>query len=297
MKALRLWKALLVLLFILLPVAVFAQITGPIVSVDDLEKNLTNPKVVVVDVRKVEEYKAGHIPGAVNVFYGTWAIKKGAMLNELPAKEDLADAIGSAGIVADSTVVVVGKMDAPGDRVDATRVAWTLKYMGVANVVLLSGGYNKWVSDKKSVSMDAVKAKSKSFNGRVNENLFVTKDYVLSKLGTAVIVDVREADVYRGEKKLPFVAKLGRIKGAVNLPTFLMYQADGTYKDSAELAAIASKVVGTDKDKEIITYCDTGKFCTAWSLILSDLLGYKDVKIYDGSSQEWMADPAAPIEP
>jgi thiosulfate/3-mercaptopyruvate sulfurtransferase len=297
MKKLRLCKALLVFLFILLPVAVLAQITGPIVSVDNLEKNLTNPKVVVLDVRKVEEYKAGHIPGAVNVFYGTWAIKRGDLLNELPSKDDLADVISSAGIAADSTVVVVGKMDAPGDRVDATRVAWTLKYMGVANVVLLSGGYNKWVSDKKPVFTDMVKAKPKSFNGRVNSMLIVTKDYVMSRLGTATIVDVREADVYRGEKKLPFVAKLGRIKGAVNLPTSLIYQADGTYKDSAELAAIASKVVGTDKDKEIITYCDTGKFCTAWSLILSDLLGYKDVKIYDGSSQEWMADPAAPVEP
>jgi thiosulfate/3-mercaptopyruvate sulfurtransferase len=297
MKKLRLCKALLVFLFILLPVAVLAQITGPIVSVDDLAKNLTNPKVVILDVRKVEEYKAGHIPGAVNVFYGTWAIKRGNLLNELPSKDDLADVISSAGIAADSTVVVVGKMDAPGDRVDATRVAWTLKYMGVANVVLLSGGYNKWVSDKKPVFTDMVKAKPKSFNGRVNSMLIVTKDYVMSRLGTATIVDVREADVYRGEKKLPFVAKLGRIKGAVNLPTSLIYQADGTYKDSAELAAIASKVVGTDKDKEIITYCDTGKFCTAWSLILSDLLGYKDVKIYDGSSQEWMADPAAPVEP
>jgi thiosulfate/3-mercaptopyruvate sulfurtransferase len=169
--------------------------------------------------------------------------------------------------------------------------------MGVANVVLLSGGYNKWVSDKKPISTDVVKAKSKTFNGRVNSMLIVTKDYVMNRLGKATLVDVREADVYRGEKKLPFVAKLGRIKGAVNLPTSSIYRADGTYKDSGELAAIAAGVVGADKDKEIITYCDTGKFCTAWSLILSDLLGYKDVKIYYGSSQEWMADPAAPMEP
>ena len=283
--------------FILLPVVAMAQISGLIVSTDELEKSLTNPKVIVLDVRKVEEYKAGHIPGAVNVFYGSWAIKKGSLLNELPAKEDLVDLIGGAGITADATVVVVGKMDAPTDRVDATRVAWTLKYMGVSQVVLLNGGYNKWVADKKTVSADAAKPISKAFVGKMNEKLFVEKAYVLSKLGKALIVDVREPAFYRGENKLPFVAKLGRIKGAVNLPTSLVYNADGTYKSAAELASIASGIVGADKNREIVTYCDTGKFCTAWSLILSDLLGYKDVKVYDGSSMEWLADPAAPSEP
>ena len=297
MKKLKLWTGLFVFWFILLPGVAMAQISAPIVSTDELEKNLTNPKVIVLDVRKVEEYKAGHIPGAVNVFYGSWAIKKGNLLNELPSKEDLVDMIGGAGITADATVIVVGKMDAPTDRVDATRVAWTLKYMGVSQVVLLNGGYNKWVADKKTVSADAAKPISKAFVGKMNEKLFVEKAYVLSKLGKALIVDVREPAFYKGESKLPFVAKLGRIKGAVNLPTSLVYNADGTYKSALELASIASGIVGMDKNREIVTYCDTGKFCTAWSLILSDLLGYKDVKIYDGSSMEWLADPAAPSEP
>ena len=288
---------LFVFCFILLPVVAMAQIAGPLVSTDDLEKNLTNPKVVVLDVRKVEEYKAGHIPGAISTVYGSWAIKKGDLLNEVPAKEDLIDLIGGAGITVDSIVVVVGKVDAPPDRVDASRVAWTLKYMGVGQVVLLSGGYNKWVADKKAISTDTVTPKARVFAGKVNEKLFVNKAYVLSKLGSAAIVDVREPAVFRGESKLPFVAKAGRIKGAVNLPTSLIYNADVTYKSAAELAAIAAGVVGADKSREIITYCDTGKFCTAWSLILSDLLGYKDVKVYDGSSQDWMADPAAPVEP
>jgi len=297
MKKLKLWTGLFVFWFVLLPVVAMAQISGLIVSTDELEKNLTNPKVIVLDVRKVEEYKAGHIPGAVNVFYGSWAIKKGNLLNELPAKEDLVDMIGGAGITADATVVVVGKMDAPTDRVDATRVAWTLKYMGVSQVVLLNGGYNKWVADKKTVSAAAAKPISKAFVGKMNEKLFVEKAYVLSKLGKALIVDVREPAFYKGENKLPFVAKAGRIKGAVNLPTSLVYNADGTYKSAADLASIASGIVGADKSREIVTYCDTGKFCTAWSLILSDLLGYKDVKVYDGSSMDWLADPSAPSEP
>jgi len=58
-------------------VAVMARDIDPIVSTDWLQKNLKNQELVIVDLRKVEEYKAGHIPGAVNVFYGSWAIKKG----------------------------------------------------------------------------------------------------------------------------------------------------------------------------------------------------------------------------
>ena len=98
------------------PVQAAARDIDPIVSTDWLQKNLDNSNLVVVDVRKVEEYKAGHIPGAVNIVYGTWAVKKGDLLNELPAIDDLADAIGSAGIDQNSLVVIVGKTDKVPDQ-------------------------------------------------------------------------------------------------------------------------------------------------------------------------------------
>ena len=280
--------------FLLLPCLSLAMNIEPVVTTDWLEQNLS--KVIVLDVRKVEEYKAGHIPNAVNVFYGSWAIKKGDLLNELPADDDLKDVLSSAGIGHTSRVVVVGKMDAPPDRVDATRVAWTLKYAGVENVAILSGGYNKWVSDKKPVSTEPVKPRPKAYKGKFNKGILVKKSDVIARLGEALIVDVREPDVYAGKKKLDFVAKSGHIKGAVNLPTSLMYEKDATYKSKDELAGIAAKAVGTDLTKEIILYCDTGKFCTAWWFMLRELLGYKNVKAYDGSMMEWSKDPSAPVE-
>lgn len=280
---------------LLLPCLSFARVIEPVVSTDWLQQNLS--KVTVVDVRKVEEYKAGHIPNAVNVFYGTWAIKRGDLLNELPADDDLKDILSSAGIEPGSLIVVVGKVDAPTDRVDATRVAWTLRYAGVENVSLLSGGYNKWVNDKRPVSTDAVKPRSKPYKGKFNKEYLIKKNEVMSRLGKAVIVDVREPDFYNGKKKLDFVARLGHIKGAVTLPTSVMYEKDATYKTRNELSAIATPVVGSDLSKEIVLYCDTGKFCSAWWFMLHELLGYKDVKVYDGSMMEWAKDPAAPVEP
>ena len=242
-------------------------------------------------------YTAGHIPGAINVFYGSWAIKKGELLNELPPIDDLVDVIGGAGIDKDSLVVVVGKTEKLPEQFDMTRVVWTLKYVGVPNAAILNGGQNQWDKEKKPLSQDLVKAKAKTFKAAVNSNLFVDKAFVLEKVGKTVIIDTRGPAFYEGKEKLPFVAKLGRIKGAVNLPVGQLYTPEGLYKDKATLAGLAEKAAGKDLNKEFILYCDTGKTATSWAFIMTEMLGYKDVKVYDGSSMDWMADPNAPAEP
>ena len=65
----------------------------------------------------------------------------------------------------------------------------------------------------------------------------------------------------------------------------------------AELASLAAKAVGNDMNKEYILYCDTGKTATSWAFVMTEMLGYKDVNVYDGSSMEWLKDPNAPTEP
>jgi thiosulfate/3-mercaptopyruvate sulfurtransferase len=297
MRNVRWLKAVMVVALLFLPLTAMARGIDPIVSTDWLQKNLKNVKVVIVDVRKVEDYKAGHIPGAVNVFYGSWAIKKGDLLNELPPIDDLADVVGSAGIDKDSLVVVIGKTDKAPDQFDMTRVAWTLKYLGVQNVAILNGGQNQWAKENKPLSQDMVKAKAKPFKALAGKNLFVDKAFVVDKIGKTTIVDTRGPAFYEGKEKLAFVPKLGRIKGAVNLPVGQLYTPEGLYKDKAALAALAEKAVGRDLNKELILYCDTGKTATSWAFIMTEMLGYKDVKVYDGSSMEWLADPNAPMEP
>jgi len=297
MRNARWLKAVMVIIVLLLPLTAMARGIDPIVSTDWLQKNLKNAKIVIVDVRKVEDYKAGHIPGAINVFYGSWAVKKGELLNELPPIDDLADVIGGAGIDKDSLVVVVGKTEKVPEQFDMTRVVWTLKYVGVPNAAILNGGQTQWDKEKKPLSQDLVKAKAKPFKAAVNNNLFVDKAFVLGKIGKTTIVDTRAPAFYEGKEKLPFVAKLGRIKGAVNLPVGQLYTPEGLYKDKATLAALAEKAAGKDLSKETILYCDTGKTATSWAFIMTEMLGYKDVKVYDGSSMEWLADPNAPAEP
>jgi len=296
MKMRRLkWFCLLVILTITLPCAAFARDIAPVVSRDWLEKNLNDPKLIAVDIRKVEEYREGNIPNSINVFYGSWAVKKKGLDNELPEDDDLFDVIGSAGIKAGSHVVVVGKTDTVADLVNMTRVAWTLIYGGVENVAVLDGGFNKWKDDKKTIYKEVVKPKALEYKGKVNKAIFATKEYVLSKIGKAAIVDTRMPDFYFGVSKLDIVEKPGHVKGAVSLPSPWIFAKDGTFKNKEELGAMAAGVLGKDTSKETIAYCDTGRLCSGWWFVLREILGYQDVKAYDGSMQEYAKDPNAPL--
>lgn len=289
--------AVVVGLLIFLPLTVSARGIDPVVSANWLERNLALPNLVMVDIRKVEDYKAGHVPGAVNVFYGSWAVSKNGLLQELPAEDDLRDVVGGAGIGADSRVVVIGRTDTPANRADIARVAWTLRFAGVENVAILDGGYDQWIAGKKAVSTDAARPKAASYAGWFNREFLASKAYVVGRKDVATLVDVRAPEFFAGQKKLDFVARAGRIPWAVNLPVGLAYGADGAFQTKDALIATATPVVGTDKAKEVIVYCDTGKNCTVWWFLLHEVLGYGDVRVYDGSMQEWAKDANAPMTP
>lgn len=285
------------MLLLAAPCICAARTIEPVVSVDWVQQHLNDPTVVVLDIRKVEDYRAGHIPGSINIFYNAWAITEGPLKNQVPPADDLADIIDSAGITSGSRVVVVGNANIPANQSSITRVAWTLKYAGVVNIAILDGEYEKWLAQKKTVSTEPARPKPSTFKVRADKTLVATKDDVMQAIGKETIVDTRDHDFYEGKKKLDFVARAGRIKGAVDLPSTAAYNGDGTFKSRKELAALAAKATGGDPSKKIIVYCDTGKMATVWAYILTESLGYKNVRLYDGSSEEWMKDPKAPIEP
>ena len=287
------WAIIVVMFF---PLTVSALDLPPIVSTRSLEENLYAPGLVILDVRKVEYYREGHIPGAINAFYRAWPFKKVTLNAEVPDMEDLFDLIGSNGITPSSRVVIVGKTDSWQERVHMARVACTLKYAGVERISILDGGHNKWVRDGKVLSREAVHQIPIVFTGKIDKNLFVDKDYIQQRLGKILLVDVREPAFYPGQKKAAVAARAGRIPGAVNLPTSWMFTGEGTFKSKDDLAILASVVVGQDPDREMITYCDTGTCCPTWHFVLREVLGYKRVYLYDGSIEEWTADPNAPVQ-
>ena len=272
-----------------------ARAISPIISTDWLGKNMNDPKLIIMDVRSSEEYKAGHIPNAVNIPAPTWFVTRNELLLELPEEADLFDTIGSAGIKSDSIVVIVTKTDHPYPLADATRVAITLLYAGVKKVAILDGGNNKWVKEGRPVSNEIVKPAAIAYKAEVHKAMFVSKEYVQKKIGKSIIVDARDPNVYFGVVKEPFEERTGHIPSAKCLPTPWIWTGEGTYKNTDELRKMAFGVIGKGGSKEIIVYCGVGGYASTWWYVLKELLGYTNVKIYDGSAQEWTRDPKASV--
>lgn len=277
----------LVLYLFMLPAVSFSREIPPIVSVNWLGKNISNPKIVILDIRRVEDYRRGHIPGAVSACYRVWACGtrevSGLVRESLPPRDDLFEAIGEAGIRPESLVVIVCSASHCYYEVEGARVACTLEYAGLKNIGILDGGFEEWARQKKPVSTEFVKPKETTYKGTLNKAMLADREYVKRNLGKAVFVDVREP--------LPGVkaaeGKRGIIPGSVNLPITEAFTKSGTFKPVEELNALAVKTVGEDKSKPIVTYCDSGRCCPTWAFLLREVLGYKNVRAYDGRLEEW----------
>jgi thiosulfate/3-mercaptopyruvate sulfurtransferase len=267
----------------------------PLVSTNWLAKSLDEPRLVIIDIRTSDRYLASHIPRAINVPFTSWSVTRKRLLMELPEAEVLFKAIGGAGIRSNSRVVVVNKVDIHHDIADATRVACTLMYAGVNNVAVLDGGYNKWLKEKRAVSEEMIKPKPTAYHSEMNKALFVDKAYVEKRLGKVAIIDSRAPDEFFGVTQDLFTDRPGHIPGASCLPAPWVWTEAGTYKSVREIRELAAGVVGRDKSREIIIYCGVGGYSSTWCFLLRELLGYTNVKIYDGAAQEWTADPKAPM--
>ena len=286
----------------------------PIVSTDWLADNLENEGLVIIDIRSPADYAAAHIPGSINEPFVTgfdpicgpssnWITGREVGSNclwlQLPQKEDLFETIGNLGITKRSLVVIVTAPNAGEPPyyglANATRVADTLIYAGVKNVAILDGGYPKWVAEGKPTDNVVPQVIPIEYNSKVNKEMFVSIEYVRKHIGRTVIIDARDAEVYFGAAIEPFAPKEGHIPTARSLPTPWMWKLnpDGTYtyKDAEILRAMASGVIGRHgkhRDKEIIVYCGVGGYASSWWFVLTQVLRYENVRIFDGSAQEWV---------
>ena len=273
---------------------------APVISTDWLAANSGLKDLVIIDMRSGALYRAGHIPKAINIpfdrYVSVWITQRDKLDIEVPDEADLLKVIGSAGIKGDSRVVIVNdpfptdpKTPPTYPRSYATRVANTLIWAGVKNVAVLDGGQTKWVKEGRTLSKDIVTPMPVTYRGEVNRAILVSRHYVKEHIGKAVIIDARKPEDYFGATVNPIAAKAGHIPTAKSLPTpWLWNEKDGTYKPKDVLEKMAIGVVGKDKSKEIIVYCGTGNNASGWWFVLTQMLGYDNVKFYDGSSQEWV---------
>ncbi|MFO0910245.1 MAG: sulfurtransferase [Isosphaeraceae bacterium] len=272
-----------------------------VVSTDWLEAHLDDPRVRVVDMRGYvstrpvapgvedalyrsapEEYRAGHIPGAVYVDWTRDIIDPDDPVPVQIAPADrFAEAMASRGIGDDTHVVVVDHM---GGQF-ATRLWWALGYYGHDRVSILDGGWNRWVDEGRPIEEGEVVAPRAEFHPRPRPDWRVTADQLRSRLGEAglQLVDARDAGQFTGAKRRG--RRGGHIPGAVNVPRELFFAEGGGFLPLDELRRRVSAQSLTP-DQPLIAYCNGG---VAATVVLFNLhrLGFDRVANYDGSWNEW----------
>jgi len=282
-------KGFLVLLMVALVAPLFARDIDAVVSADWLAANLSNSKLVVLDVRKIEDYKVGHIPGAVSSIAASWSPKKGNLNAELPDVGLLEDLIMEAGIDG-SNWVVIANSEGGSQYHASARVALTLMYAGLDNVAILDGGMAVWTKAGKPVATGVETRKESDFTAKLRPEFLVSQDYVVENIGKTQFLDARSYDGYFGRTKFANAVQFGHIPGAFSLPKEWLYDAEGKLVPDAKIKEMLA-AIGLDTTKEFIGYCDTGMGCAIFSWVFGEKFGWKNVKMYDGSSEELTRNP------
>ena len=279
--------------------AKLAQYAHPqrLVTTDWLAAHLGDPGLVVVESDEdVLLYDSGHIPGAVKVDWHT-------DLND-PLTRDyvdgahFAEVMGARGITRESTVVIYG------DKSNwwAAYALWVFTLFGHEDVRLLDGGRAKWVAEGREITREAPSPAAVDYPvvERDDSAIRAFKDDVLAHIGQPM-VDVRSPGEFSGEllhmPDYPQEGAMrgGHVPGARSVPWARAAAEDATFKSRDDLAAIYQEEKGLTPDDEVIAYCRIGERSSHTWFVLTHLLGFANVRNYDGSWTEWGNSVRAPI--
>ncbi|MCC6455661.1 MAG: sulfurtransferase [Caldilineaceae bacterium] len=271
-----------------------------LVSTDWVAQHLNDPNVRLVESNEdVLLYDTGHIPGAVNIDWH--ADLNDALQRDYIDPEQFAALLSRNGISPDTTVVFYGDKN----NWWATYAFWVFQLFGHTNAKVMNGGRMKWVAEGRELSKErpSYAASNYPVPKRDDSKIRAFRDDVLKHLEAGKpLVDVRSPGEYRGEllhmADYPQEGAMrgGHIPTARNVPWARAANPDGTFKSAEELRAIYEDEQGLKPSDEVVAYCRIGERSSHSWFVLKYLLGYPNVRNYDGSWTEWGNSVRVPIE-
>ena len=273
-----------------------------LVETEELEGLLSDSSIRIVEVDEdTSLYEKGHIPGAVN---WDWAKDLHHPVNrDFIDEEALAKLLARSAIGADEKVIIYSG----NNNWFASYAYWLLKYRGFEGVKLLNGGRKKWELESRELNSEVPNYPAPGSPAKITgtqPELRAIRDDVLAAVvsGDVEFIDVRSPEEYRGELLAPPHLPQeqsqvpGHIPGAHNIPWSKAAQEDGTFRPADELRRLYQEEENIEPGKEVVAYCRIGERSSHTWFVLQELLGYENVKNYDGSWTEYGSLVSAPVE-
>jgi thiosulfate/3-mercaptopyruvate sulfurtransferase len=271
-----------------------------LVTTEWLAEHLADDNLVVAEVDENPDlYEDGHIAGAVKLHWRDDL--QDPIERDIVDKDEFERLMGSRGIGNDTSVILYGDKN----NWFAAYAYWYLKIYGHEDVRILDGGRQKWIDEARELTTETVEPVVASYTAKdADESIRVRRDNVLQGLengGNRALVDVRSPQEYSGELMAPpgyeqeGASRTGHIPTAQSIPWAQAVRDDGTFKSADELRELYG-AKGVTPEKEVLAYCRIGERSAHTWFVLRELLGYPDVKNYDGSWTEWGNLVDVPIE-
>jgi thiosulfate/3-mercaptopyruvate sulfurtransferase len=273
-------------------------ITDVLVTTDWVAQHATDTgtRVVEVDV-DTAAYDQGHVPGAAGWNWTTDLCD--TRIRDIVPADNLEKLLGRNGIDNETTIVLYGD----NNNWFAAWAFWQLKIYGHEDVRIMDGGRKKWIAEGRELTTDRSTFPPRSYKANApNQSLraFLPEVQQAIKTSSAALVDVRSPQEFTGEILAPpglpeTCQRGGHIPGAKSIPWARACNDDGTFKSREELVALYG-AQGITSDQPVIAYCRIGERSSHTWFVLKHLLGFGNVKNYDGSWTEWGNLVGAPVE-
>lgn len=256
------------------------------ITSSDLKSQLSKKNLVILDITDPTTYKAGHIPNALNVDVFKFR-KKVKTYQLMKSSAEVQKVVRSLGINNDSEVVIYGHGKTK-ELLKSSYVALALVTHGLTKVSILDGAYSDWVFENQELtSTSTPKVQKGNFVAKYNPNILVDLSYVKDSINKVDMIESRPKRYFDGTDKSNGVRRIGHIPSATSSFWKDKFNADESVLETKDLKEIFIKENKLTSDKEVIVYCTGGLEASMNWYMLSQHLGFKDVKVYDASMREW----------